>query len=193
MLSRRPQRLNVGILVPIQLCLTSANPSELLCRLSVLHSLTDARHPCNGKVNVVSDLGLRLAEGFHDLHIDQSLAPTREVLSSAYQVGSSAIVSGGSSLFKAFDGVRSDISARIEAERQKREKERQDRPPQASGPGNEATTASAVPAGVAEIGKTIGGIGAGIGGFFGSKYASLRGAKEEPKGLRPMNLSPSKR
>ena len=158
---------------------------------------TNGRHPCDGKVNVVSDLGLRLSEGLHDLHIDQSLAPTREALSSAYLAGSSAIVSGGTSLFKAFNGVRDDISARIEAERLKREKEKAGR--SMTSPPVSTVDVTSGPAGgpaqgVADIGKTLGGIGAGIGGFFGSKYASFRGgAKDEGKGLRPMSLSPSKR
>jgi hypothetical protein len=160
----------------------------------------DDRHPCDGKVNVVSDLSLRLAEGIHDLHIDQSLAPTREVLSSAYAAGSSAIISGGSSLFKAFDGVRSDISSRLEAERQRREKASQDRaiasPPVSAT--SEAASANNASTPVTEIGKTLGGIGS----FFGSKYAAFRGqaangtagiGQEQARGLRPMSLNASKR
>lgn len=166
-------------------------PSRLCLQLT-------CRHPCDTKVNVVSDLGLRLAEGLHDLHIDQSLAPTREALSSAYAAGTGALVSGGSSLFKAFDGVRNDISSRLEADRARREKERSDRAAASpSGEDSPATPSSAAPViPIAEIGKTLGGIGTGIGSFFGSKYAAFKGGQggtQDSKGLRPMSLSPSKK
>lgn len=146
---------------------------------------------------MVSDLSLRLSEGIHDLHIDQSLAPTREALSSAYAAGSSAIVSGGSSIFKAFDGVRNDISSRLEADRVRREKEKTDKAATSPIPGSgdgPVTPNSAVPAiPIAEIGKTLGGIGTGIGSFFGSKYAAFKGGQQDAKGLRPMSLSASKK
>ncbi len=149
---------------------------------------------------------MRLSEGLHDLHIDQSLAPTREALTSAYQAGSSVIASGSSSLFKAFDGVRNDISARIEAERLKRGNvspglgstaqvgEAQTVPEKAGQGGQVGQVGQG--GGIGDLGKTLGGIGAGIGGFFGSRYASFRGTggkEEQQKGLRPMSLSPSKR
>jgi len=103
--------------------------------------------------------------------------------------------------------MRNDLSSRIEAERQRREKERSERAVTSPTPGS-AETPGTTPAGataaegqtptgaaVADLGKTLGAVGSGIGSFFGSKYASLRGtgAAPESKGLRPMSLSPSKR
>ena len=165
-----------------------------------------------------------LPEGLHDLHIDQQLGPTREVLSSAFTAGSTAFAAGSSSLFKAFDGVRNDISARIEAERARREKERANAPPPPPPPqsASQPTTlikspgtpvspispATHSPVGTpTDIRATLGGIGSGIGSFFGSRVASFRGGggagvgggavqqqqgvKETKSGLRPMSLKTS--
>lgn len=53
---------------------------------------------------------------------------------------------------------------------------------------------------LADIRSTLGGIGSGIGSFFGSRVASIRGtggtppapvATPEKRGLRPMSLTPS--
>ena len=158
-------------------------------------ALNHGRHPCDGKITVVSDLGLRLAgtlllllrppsdrpvvqaEGIHELRIEQQLGPTREALSSA-------LAAGSSSIFKAFDGVRNEVSTRL---REREEADRLRRPEQPSPP------PIAQPVQITDIRTTIGGIGSGIGSFFGSRVASLRGrAAEEPKaGLRPMSLTPS--
>lgn len=179
-------------------------------------------------------------EGLHDLKLDQQLAPTREVLSSAFSAGSTAIAAGSSSLFKAFDGVRSDISSRLEAERAKRAVAG----PSSTASGTEATETprsassswrpwggrtsgeaakteivddptarnditnyttptpttqpSAASAQIPDIRATLGGIGSGIGSFFGSRVASLRTPPQEvskdakpPSGLRPMSLTPT--
>lgn len=57
-------------------------------------------------MNAVSDIGLRLAEGIHDLKIEQNLAPTREALSSALNAGSSTF-------FRAFEGVKAGFSSQL--------------------------------------------------------------------------------
>lgn len=61
----------------------------------------------------------------------------------------------------------------------------------ASGP---AGTGGPAGAQLADVQATLSGIGKGIGGFFGSRLAGLRGEKEQPKGLRPLSLggSPNK-
>ncbi|ODN95301.1 hypothetical protein L198_04694 [Cryptococcus wingfieldii CBS 7118] len=146
----------------------------------VLFDIHEPKHPCEGKAGVVSDIGLRLAEGLHDLHLDQQLAPTREVLSSAFQAGSQSI-------FKAFDGVRSEVDRRMK-EREEQARARGAASPGASG--NSTPTAKpGTPTGQ-DLKSTIGGIGSGIGSFFGSKVASFRAPPkdESPKGLRPMSL-----
>ncbi|KAK8853450.1 hypothetical protein IAR55_004157 [Kwoniella newhampshirensis] len=179
------------------------------CTDPVLFDICEPRHPCEGKANAVSDLGLRLAEGFHDLHLDQQLGPTKEALSSAFAAGSS-------SLFRAFDGVRSEVSTRLrEREEQTRARDSAPLPtdgyPSVSPPisshsrqGIPTSTAASIAANapqIADIKATLGGIGTGIGSFFGSRVASFRASQQANqgdesggktgKGLRPMSLSPS--
>ncbi|WVQ83691.1 hypothetical protein IAT38_005835 [Cryptococcus sp. DSM 104549] len=155
------------------------------CTDPALFDICEPKHPCEGKVNPVSDLGLRLTEGIHDLRLDQQLAPTREALSSAFAAGSSSI-------FKAFDGVRSEVSSRLREreEAQSRARESAASPTgSVSGRSSPAPPKATSPTPPVDIKATLGGIGAGIGGFFGSKVASFRAGREEPaKGLRPMSL-----
>lgn len=40
-----------------------------------------------GKTNPLEDVGIRLAQGLHDLHIEENLAPTREAISGALESG----------------------------------------------------------------------------------------------------------
>ncbi|KAI0754757.1 transport protein Avl9-domain-containing protein [Daedaleopsis nitida] len=65
----------------------------------LLFDLVEARHPCNEKPSVVSDIGLRLSEGFQELKLDQQLAPTREAISRT-------IAAGSTNFFNAVAGVR---------------------------------------------------------------------------------------
>ncbi|OCF30918.1 cytoplasmic protein [Kwoniella heveanensis CBS 569] len=173
------------------------------CTDPALFDISEPRHPCEGKVNAVSDLGLRLAEGFHDLHLDQQLGPTRDALSSAFAAGSSSI-------FKAFDGVRSEVSTRLKEREDVRSRQSQGGPSGSVGAGvvggsrfsptlkpgassasssrptstssSPAMGTSAVQPGSTQPGQqlqdiraTLGGIGSGIGSFFGSRVASFRG------------------
>ncbi|WVF67348.1 hypothetical protein IAT40_002103 [Kwoniella sp. CBS 6097] len=167
------------------------------CTDPALFDISEPRHPCDGKVNAVSDLGLRLAEGFHDLHLDQQLGPTRDALSSAFAAGSSSI-------FKAFDGVRSEVSTRLKEREEARSRQSQSgpsgstesgsmfsptlKPGASSATSSRPSSASTSPAvgssaGVQpaqpgqqlqDIKATLGGIGSGIGSFFGSRVASFR-------------------
>ncbi|KAI0916954.1 hypothetical protein AcW2_007212 [Taiwanofungus camphoratus] len=65
----------------------------------MLFDIVEARHPCSEKPSVVSDLGLRLAEGIQELKLDQQLAPTREAISRTFNTGST-------NFLKAMEGVR---------------------------------------------------------------------------------------
>ncbi|KAJ9107482.1 hypothetical protein QFC21_000935 [Naganishia friedmannii] len=159
----------------------------------LLFDICEPRHPCEGKTNAVSDIGIRLAEGFHDLHLQDQLGPTREAIGTA-------LAAGSSSLFRAFDGVRSEVASRL------REREAQQSPigkdvgiaasPSLTSPNDSASITSAVP----DIKSTLGGFGS----FFGSKLASIQQAVSGPRdaapsvptasaplktGLRPLNLS----
>lgn len=105
------------------------------------------------------------------------------------------------------------MKEREEAERIRKEKAAVDQPESATSPSkltpvaSPATSQAAISPPLADIRTTLGGIGSGIGSFFGSKVASLRGttpvastgseagvspvATPEKRGLRPMSLTPS--
>ncbi|KAJ3988067.1 transport protein Avl9-domain-containing protein [Lentinula detonsa] len=65
----------------------------------MLFDIVEPRHPCNEKVSVVADLGLRLSEGIQELKLEEQLAPAREAVSRT-------LTAGSSSFFKAVEGVR---------------------------------------------------------------------------------------
>ncbi|KAG8948982.1 late secretory pathway protein avl9 [Tulasnella sp. 424] len=71
-----------------------------------LFDICEPRHPCESNPTVISDIGLRLAEGLHELKVAETVAPAREAISNAISVGSSG-------LFRAFEGVRSEVAARL--------------------------------------------------------------------------------
>ncbi|KAJ3758399.1 transport protein Avl9-domain-containing protein [Lentinula raphanica] len=79
----------------------SSNAYEVWQRTTdpMLFDIIEPRHPCNEKVSVVADLGLRLSEGLQELKLDQQLAPAREAVSRTFTAGSL-------SFFKAVEGVR---------------------------------------------------------------------------------------
>ncbi|KAK4687647.1 hypothetical protein P7C73_g2472, partial [Tremellales sp. Uapishka_1] len=148
------------------------------CTDPALFDLCEPRHPCDGKVSTVSDIGLRLQEGLYDLHLDQQLAPTREALTSALQVGSSTI-------FRAFDGVRTEVASRL----RDREREKEEAPASTPAPTPAAASAEPMksPVQMADIKATLGGIGS----FFGQRVASFQGKKENNRGLKTLSLSPN--
>ncbi|KLT44676.1 hypothetical protein CC85DRAFT_242154 [Cutaneotrichosporon oleaginosum] len=182
----------------------------------VIFDLTEPRHPMEGKVNAFSDVGIRLAEGLHDLKIEESLAPTRAAVSSAFAAGSS-------SLFRAFDGVRSEVNNRLEAEKARRAAaaaEREKNSPNGSPSGSRPESATALapstpaaanrPASVAsnrsgnstgaptaspnaspgiDVRTTLGSVGSSISGFFGSRVASFSRATPPPPPPEPRRNS----
>jgi hypothetical protein len=157
----------------------------------VIFDLSEPRHPCDGKVNAVADIGIRLAEGLHDLRIEESLAPTRDALSSA-------LASGSASIFSAFHGMREGVNSRIESERQRRAAAASLAPPspqpRASTPPAQLITAGAAthaPPPVSPIGATLASVGSSVGSFFGSRFAKAPPTAQPPKGLRPMSLKAS--
>ncbi|KAJ7274193.1 transport protein Avl9-domain-containing protein [Mycena rebaudengoi] len=74
----------------------------------MLFDIVEPRHPCNEKVSVVTDIGLRLQEGLQDLKLEQQLAPAREAVAQALTVGST-------NFFKAVEGVRGRWNAQRES------------------------------------------------------------------------------
>ncbi|KAF8610331.1 hypothetical protein BDV93DRAFT_430053 [Ceratobasidium sp. AG-I] len=76
----------------------------------VLFDIVEPKHPCAGQVTLASDIGLRLTEGLNDLKIEENLGPAREKISSAISTGSAGF-------FKAVGGFRSEVAARLAAQR----------------------------------------------------------------------------
>ncbi|KAG8930853.1 late secretory pathway protein avl9 [Tulasnella sp. 418] len=71
-----------------------------------LFDICEPRHPCDTRPTVISDIGLRLAEGIHDLKLAETVGPTRDAISQAISAGSTGFL-------KAFEGVRSEVAARM--------------------------------------------------------------------------------
>lgn len=144
----------------------------------------------------------------HELKIDQHLAIGRDAVASAFSAGSS-------SLFKAFDGVRSEVSTRLKEREAAAAVQSQSisasspTPSQTAPSSQSAASRSGVPIQapqIADVRATLGNIGSGIGSFFGSRVANFRSAPSAPvavkgvsppgtattgTGLRPMSLSAS--
>lgn len=71
----------------------------------VIFDLIEPRHPCEGMTNVVSDVGIRLVQGMHDLHLDENLAPAREAIGKGIQTGTQSV-------WALYSSVRNDLSKR---------------------------------------------------------------------------------
>ncbi|CAD6884355.1 unnamed protein product, partial [Tilletia caries] len=69
----------------------------------MIFDLIDHRHPCDGKTSAIEDVGLRLAAGLQDMHLEENLAaPARLAIGSAIQVG-------GAGLYRFASGLRSEV------------------------------------------------------------------------------------
>ncbi|CEH17440.1 Uncharacterized conserved protein [Ceraceosorus bombacis] len=49
----------------------------------MIFDLFEHKHPCEGKVSALEDVGLRVQASLHDLHLEEQLAPTREAIGNA--------------------------------------------------------------------------------------------------------------
>lgn len=147
----------------------------------MLFDICEPRHPVEGKVNAVSDIGIRLAEGLHDLKLEQQLGPTREAIGSA-------IAAGSTGLFNVFNGVRNEVTNRLKDQRNSKTLPSDavvisgETPP-------EARPTSSLP----DFRSAVNGFGS----FFGSRLASLQQQTPPPPSaqnpnrqsrLRPLNL-----
>ncbi|KAK0565385.1 hypothetical protein OC861_003797 [Tilletia horrida] len=81
---------------------TKAFPSWNASTDPMIFDIIDHRHPCDGKTSALEDVGLRLAAGLSDMHIEENLAPARQAIGSAIQVG-------GANLYKFASGLRSEV------------------------------------------------------------------------------------
>jgi F0F1-type ATP synthase epsilon subunit len=67
---------------------------------------------------LVEDVGIRLVNGLHDLHLDEKLGPTQEAISKG-------IASGSEGVWKAYSSIKADLAKRQADFRERREKEQQ--------------------------------------------------------------------
>lgn len=126
-----------------------------------------------GKTNPIEDVGIRLAHGLHDLHLEENLAPTREAISRG-------LTSGSDSLWKTYSFLRTDLG--------KRQAEYRERHPDLAPP----VLATTVLAG-ADFAKTgAATLATGIGSFLSSSRRSLfmRAPTPEPDVVPPPREAP---
>ncbi|KAE8269743.1 hypothetical protein A4X09_0g2609 [Tilletia walkeri] len=81
---------------------TKAFPSWNDSTDPMIFDIIDHRHPCDGKTSAIEDVGLRLAAGLQDMHLEENLAPARQVVVSA-------LSQGGAGLFRFASGLRSEV------------------------------------------------------------------------------------
>ncbi|KAK0521319.1 hypothetical protein OC842_006821 [Tilletia horrida] len=87
---------------------TKAFPSWNLSTDPMIFDIIDHRHPCDGKTSAIEDVGLRLAAGLQDMHLEENLAPARQAIGSAISVG-------GAGLYRFASGLKSEVNKLREA------------------------------------------------------------------------------
>ncbi|KAL9940655.1 hypothetical protein V8E36_000143 [Tilletia maclaganii] len=87
---------------------TKAFPSWNLSTDPMIFDIVDHRHPCDGKTSAIEDVGLRLAAGLQDMHLEENLAPARQAIGSAIQ-------QGGAGLYRFANGLKSEVAKLREA------------------------------------------------------------------------------
>lgn len=74
------------------------------------------RHPCEGQAHLIEDVGIRLVNGLHDLHLDEKLGPTQEAISKGIATGSEGV-------WRVYSNLKADLARRQAEYAAKREKE----------------------------------------------------------------------
>lgn len=150
----------------------------------------EPRHPCEGQAHLIDDVGIRLTNSLHDLHLDERLAPAQEAITKG-------IATGSEGFWKAYSSIKTDI-ARRQADFQAK-KDEQDAPA-ANGSKDLAQTNPqqllsthgkprllhlaqghhslifrwAVIAGAAEVGGRAASLATSFGSFLGSKIGKAK-------------------
>ncbi|ORY89037.1 transport protein Avl9-domain-containing protein [Leucosporidium creatinivorum] len=136
-----------------------------------IFDLVEPKHPMEGKTNPIEDVGIRLAAGLHDLHLNENLAPTREAISAAVNQGSESLAS-------AYSYLRSDLSRR-QSEWEKRRSVSLAPGPEGEGAGGGGLepVGTALLAGV-DVAKTgAASLATGIGSFWSSRKGLFAGGQ----------------
>lgn len=136
------------------------------------------RHPMEGKTNPLEDVGIRLAAGLHDLHLQENLAPTREAITRGLSTGSESLMGAYT------------VIARETSKLQNQFNEKRASYHSGSGPPALSSTAelgppigSALLAGVDVAKSGAATLATGIGSFFQSRRG-IFGSKQPPDSLR---------
>lgn len=82
--------------------------------------LLPLRHPCEGQAHLLEDVGIRLANGLHDLHLDERLGPTQEAITKGLATGSEGV-------WKVYSSLKSDLARRQAEYRERKEREQRER------------------------------------------------------------------
>jgi hypothetical protein len=87
----------------------------------VIFDLVEPRHPCEGSTNPIQDVGIRLVQGVHDLHLEENLGATRDVIGKGIQTGTASVVS-------LYSNIKQDLNKRQTEYNQRKEKQLADSP-----------------------------------------------------------------
>ena len=151
----------------------------------VIFDLVEPRHPCEGQAHIIEDVGIRLANGLHDLHLDERLGPAQEAINKGLATGSEGV-------WNLYTSVKADLAKRQEEYRQRKAREdkdtqagegdrsdasrdpaKADQPHPISQP-TQADVASQVLAGAAEVGGRAASLASSFGSFLGSRLSKQK-------------------
>lgn len=82
----------------------------------LIFDLVEPRHPCEGQAHLLEDVGIRLANGLHDLHLDERLGPTQEAISKG-------IASGSEGVWRVYSSLKADLAKRQADYKERKAKE----------------------------------------------------------------------
>lgn len=136
-----------------------------------------------GRTNPIEDVGIRLAHGLQDLHLQENLAPTREAIARGLSTGSEHLLG-------AYSYIRSDLSKRTQEFNERRQSYTSTSSAGGTaadaGPGN---VGSAVWAGV-DVAKTgAASLATGLSSFLSSRWGTRRTVSESGDRSAPSGQS----
>ncbi|KAK4050816.1 hypothetical protein OIV83_003238 [Microbotryomycetes sp. JL201] len=137
---------------------------------AAIFDLVEPRHPMEGRTNPIEDVGIRLAHGLQDLHLQENLAPTREAIARGLSTGSEHLLG-------AYSFLRSDLSKRTQEFHERRSSYASTS--SATGSAIETTVApvqASVWAGVDVAKSGAASLATGLGSFLTSRWAPKRTA-----------------
>lgn len=169
----------------------------------VIFDLVEPRHPCEGQAHIIEDVGIRLANGLHDLHLDERLGPAQDAINKGLATGSEGV-------WNFYTSVKADLSKRQEEYRQRKAREekesgasggeRPDASRDRSDAGQARDTTQPAPgdvagqvlAGAAEVGGRAASLASSFGSFLGSRLSKQKSQTfNEPSATAPVTSGKS--